>query len=671
MAAIDIMDNAAMIERSLPLSAGSYGSALTSRAGTDTGGTSGGRGARGGAIAAGKSKQSPEEAMEGASIALVSEGLRDGCQVLVFCASRNACQLMCKRMSSSLAATMKAQLVSSLAVIDTSSSSDAAITHEGNPLQGQGLMFQRREAVATILSQFGHDISRFPGVLSLLPSISADLCEGIISGCAFHHAGLTETERAVVEHAYRIGAVSVLMCTSTLAAGVNLPAGRVVIHGMRIGFNQSLSVVQYRQMCGRAGRAGHVSKTTADAFLVVKSVEKAAALELMNATYPNVCSQMNPLLPDGSKAVLRAIVELCFLGLCSSLDTLKMYVAQTLFYAECSLGEGAEGMMQAFLQMAVGALQFLLNAEVLEENRGTDSSMTTPHQDLSRSFHMSRLGKAIVATNINPDEAIIYYSDLLLAQEYLNLETDLFVALLCAPLQQSSVPVFQNLLSVYCNAKEKENPLFHVMSAIGLNESVLLKWYKSPPNTNLVSICEAQLRQARGCSGALWEAYKGMQRSDQGAALKTEPKIPSSASESELVLLCRTKRLWIAQIIVDLMNCMDNSSVARVYGLSVGDVQQLHHSAVLISSKMAEFCNELGWSALSQIIRNFLIRLENVESNSSDSLSRLMSIQGMSQKVARVLMDTPALGSVEAVAKATPEALAQCLRLSCMFEVHN
>ena len=85
------------------------------------------------------------------------------------------------------------------------------------------------------------------------------LAELVKKGVAFHHAGLNQNCRQTIEEEFRKGTIKLLSSTPTLAAGVNLPARRVVIsninrYNAKIGANRPISVLEYKQLCGRAGR---------------------------------------------------------------------------------------------------------------------------------------------------------------------------------------------------------------------------------------------------------------------------------------------------------------------------------------------------------------------------------------------------------------------------------
>ncbi|NJE46821.1 ATP-dependent DNA helicase [Thermococcus sp. GR7] len=83
------------------------------------------------------------------------------------------------------------------------------------------------------------------------------LKKALRGGVAFHHAGLSRTERTMIEDAFREGLIKVITATPTLSAGLNLPAFRVIIRDTKRYSNfgwVDIPVLEIQQMMGRAGR---------------------------------------------------------------------------------------------------------------------------------------------------------------------------------------------------------------------------------------------------------------------------------------------------------------------------------------------------------------------------------------------------------------------------------
>ncbi|PSN73512.1 P-loop containing nucleoside triphosphate hydrolase protein [Corynespora cassiicola Philippines] len=80
----------------------------------------------------------------------------------------------------------------------------------------------------------------------------------VISGVAFHHAGLENNDRIAIEQAFLHGDTSIICCTSTLAVGVNLPCHLVIVKNTVCytsnGTTQEYPDLETMQMIGRAGR---------------------------------------------------------------------------------------------------------------------------------------------------------------------------------------------------------------------------------------------------------------------------------------------------------------------------------------------------------------------------------------------------------------------------------
>ena len=79
------------------------------------------------------------------------------------------------------------------------------------------------------------------------------------NGVAFHHAGLDLQKRKLIEDAYKEGKIKILLSTTTLIAGVNLPATLVIFDSLSFWNGNRKQIMSKRDFlngCGRAGRPG-------------------------------------------------------------------------------------------------------------------------------------------------------------------------------------------------------------------------------------------------------------------------------------------------------------------------------------------------------------------------------------------------------------------------------
>ncbi|KAI1005935.1 Pre-mRNA-splicing factor [Podosphaera aphanis] len=123
-------------------------------------------------------------------------------------------------------------------------------------------------------------------------------------GFGIHHAGMSRPDRTSVEDLFNDGLIQVLVCTATLAWGVNLPAHTVIIKGTQVyspekGSWVELSPQDVLQMLGRAGRPQY--DTYGEGIIITTQTEMQYYLSLLNQQLP-IESQFVSRLADNLNA---------------------------------------------------------------------------------------------------------------------------------------------------------------------------------------------------------------------------------------------------------------------------------------------------------------------------------------------------------------------------------
>lgn len=265
------------------------------------------------------------------------------------------------------------------------------------------------------------------------------------SGVAFHHAGLTFEEREIVEGAFRQTVIKVLVATSTLSSGVNLPA-RLVIVRTPIFHRSLLDVLVYKQMVGRAGRKG--VDDVGESILMCKPSERAKVVGLFRSAPKLIrscfCSEAVSRVKSASKSGLavmkRALLEVVAGGIANTREEVQLYAACTLYYAEQEPdeqepeGKRSSGNEATVLNEKLDAtLSFLLENDFIS-TRAKDPQQ--PDSAPGEEFYPTQLGAATIASALSPDEALVVFKELRKARKNFVLENELHTIYLVSVISQ-------------------------------------------------------------------------------------------------------------------------------------------------------------------------------------------------------------------------------------------
>lgn len=185
---------------------------------------------------------------------------------------------------------------------------------------------------------------------SLPTAVCLKLAQCIENGVAFHHAGLFDKQKEIIEEEFRAGNLLMITATPSLMYGVNLPSKNVVIRDYTRWTNQGpqpIPVFDYEQMSGRAGRPGY--DTEGYSYLIAKSIDEAYNLkdhyiygeiestnskliENKDAVYKQIITQIASTLAKKPADILEFFSETYYGWQMANNEYLNSYCADSMEY---------------------------------------------------------------------------------------------------------------------------------------------------------------------------------------------------------------------------------------------------------------------------------------------------------------------------------------------------
>ncbi|EWZ44483.1 DNA polymerase theta subunit [Fusarium oxysporum f. sp. radicis-lycopersici 26381] len=414
---------------------------------------------------------------------------------------------------------------------------------------------------------------------SLNTGVDPVLEETVLYGVAFHHAGLTTEERDLIAAAYDSGTLLVCVATCSLAAGINLPARRVILHNCRMG-REFVGPSMLRQMRGRAGRQGKAS--IGETYLCSRENDLEQVVELMNAELPPVASCLN----TENRRIQRALLEVISIRLATSRESIMDYFSKSLLSHTHSA---------KFVNDCI--------TSSLEEIE----SMGFVTSDSLSMFTATQLGRAIVASAIDPDDGVFVHNELGRALQAFVMDGEMHVLYTFTPVQEFGVMVNWQVFRNEMEGLDESG--LRVLRLLGIKPTTILKLA-------------------------------------QGATLRE-----TTPEERQVARVHR--RFYLALQLRDLCNEIPIHIVARKYDVPRGMVQNLSQTCQGFAAGMIKFCEQMSWGVMAAALEHFSDRL--VAGARADLLA-LAKIPFIKSRTARVFWEN-GFRTVATIANADPTEL--------------
>ena len=230
-------------------------------------------------------------------------------------------------------------------------------------------------------------------------SVDSNLTKLIEKGVAYHHAGLTNRQRQLIEKGFREKRIKALCATPTLAAGVNLPAKRVIIRDLTrwdssFQSNQPLPVLEIQQMLGRAGRPGF--DVDGEGVLIAKNNEQKA--QIIETYFEG---ETEPVISRlGSEPALRThLLSLIASGTISSTEEMHSFLKKTLF--------GAQGELWRTQHRINKVLDFLDKEDLIRIEGKLDGEFIPANTSPQEKLKATAFGRKVSQLYIDPLSGVI------------------------------------------------------------------------------------------------------------------------------------------------------------------------------------------------------------------------------------------------------------------------